>query len=48
MLHTLLKQKVEAQYILGTIISAYVDMYRIYAASKAGVRVPEIAELFGV
>lgn len=38
---------IEPMIILYTVSSAYVDMYRIYAASKAGVRVPEIAELFG-
>ena len=37
-LHTLLKQKVEAQYILGTIISTYVDMYRAKVSLFCGER----------
>ena len=35
-LHTLLKQKISAEYILGTIISAYVDMYRAKVSLFSG------------
>lgn len=42
-LHTLLKQKVEAQYILGTIISAYVDMYRAKVSLFCGERADALA-----
>ena len=45
-LHTLLKQKVEAQYILGTIISAYVDMYRAKVALFCGDRADALATDF--
>ena len=46
-LHTLLKQKVEAQYILGTIISAYVDMYRAKVSLFCGDRADALATDFG-
>jgi DNA polymerase-3 subunit delta len=45
-LHTLLKQKVEAQYILGTIISAYVDMYRAKVSLFCGERADALAADF--
>ena len=45
-LHTLLKQKVEAQYILGTIISAYVDMYRAKVSLFCGERADILATDF--
>ena len=46
-LHTLLKQKVEAQYILGTIVSSYVDMYRAKVSLSCGERAEILADDFG-
>ena len=46
-LHTLLKQKVEAQYILGTIISTYVDMYRAKVSLFCGENADALASDFG-
>lgn len=46
-LHTLLKQKVSAEYILGTIVSAYVDMYRARVSLSCGERADVLAGDFG-
>lgn len=46
-LHTLLKQKVEAQYILGTIVGSYVDMYRARVSLSCGDRADALASDFG-
>lgn len=39
--------RIEPMIILHTVSSVYVDMYRIYTASKNGVATPEISEKFG-
>lgn len=39
--------RIEPMIILHTVSSVYVDIYRVYIASKAGVKTPEIAEKFG-
>lgn len=46
-LHTLLKQKVSAEYILGTIISSYVDMYRARVSLFCGERAEALSADFG-
>lgn len=46
-LHTLLKQKISAEYILGTIISAYVDMYRAKVSLFSGENADALASDFG-
>lgn len=46
-LHTLLKQKVQAEYILGTIVSSYVDMYRARVSLFCGERAEALAGDFG-
>lgn len=46
-LHTLLKQKVSPEYILGTIISSYVDMYRAKVSLFCGERAETLANDFG-
>ena len=46
-LHTLLKQKVSAEYILGTIVSTYVDMYRARVSLFCGERAEALAGDFG-
>ena len=46
-LHTLLKQKVQAEYILGTIVSSYVDMYRAKVSLSCGDRAEALASDFG-
>lgn len=46
-LHTLLKQKIQAEYILGTIISAYVDMYRAKVSLFCGENADALAGDFG-
>ena len=45
-LHTLLKQKVQSEYILGIIISAYVDMYRAKVSLFCGDRADALATDF--
>ncbi len=45
-LDTLLKQKVEPVVILGTLISTFVDMYRVKVAVAGGERPEYIAQLF--
>ena len=47
MLDELLFMRIEPMAILYTVSGVYIDMYRVYAASKAGVKTPEIAEKFG-
>lgn len=42
-LHTLLKSKVSPEYILGTIVSTYVDMYRGKVSLSCGGRADELA-----
>lgn len=39
--------RIEPMIILHTVSSAYVDMYRVFTAKKAGVNIPLIAENFG-
>lgn len=46
-LHSLLKYKVEPEYILGTIISCYVDMYRGKISVYCGERSDALANDFG-
>jgi DNA polymerase-3 subunit delta len=46
-LHTILKQKVSAEYILGTIISTYVDMYRAKVSLFSGENAEALANDFG-
>ena len=45
-LHTLLKSKVSPEYILGTIVSTYVDMYRGKVSLSCGGRADELANDF--
>lgn len=47
MLDDLLFMRIEPMAILYTVSGTYVDMYRVYTASKAGAKTPEIAEKFG-
>lgn len=42
-LHTLLRQKIEPGYILGTLISAYVDMYRAKISLYCGERADSLS-----
>lgn len=46
-LHTLLKSKIKPEYILGTIISTYVDMYRGKVSVSCGERADVLATDFG-
>lgn len=45
-LHTLLKQKTEPEYILGVIISTYVDMYRAKVSLGCGEKADALAVSF--
>lgn len=45
-LHTLLKSKVQPEYIMGTIVSTYVDMYRGKVALSCGERADALAAPF--
>lgn len=45
-LHSLLRQKTEPEYILGTIISTYVDMYRAKISLINGERAESLSEPF--
>ncbi len=45
-LHSLLRQKTEPEYILGTIISSYVDMYRAKISVTCGEKSDSLAEVF--
>ena len=45
-LHTLLRQKTEPEYILGTIISTYVDMYRAKISIVNGDRAEALGQPF--
>lgn len=45
-LHTLLKNKVQPEYIMGTIISTYVDMYRGKVSLSCGERADALASPF--
>lgn len=45
-LHTLIKSKIQPEYILGTIVSAYVDMYRGKVSLSCGGRADELAADF--
>ncbi len=45
-LHTLIKSKVQPEYILGTIVSTYVDMYRGKVSLSCGGRADELAADF--
>lgn len=46
-LNTLLKQKTEPEYILGTITGTYVDMYRAKVSLACGKSAEELAEAYG-
>lgn len=46
-LHSLFRQKIEAEYILGVIISSYVDMYRAKASLTCGQKADALAGDFG-
>lgn len=46
-LHSLFRQKIEAEYILGVIVSSYVDMYRAKVSLSCGQKADELAETFG-
>lgn len=46
-LHTLLRQKIQPEYILGTIVSSYVDMYRAKVSLFCGERAETLADDFG-
>lgn len=45
-LHTLLKSKIQPEYIMGTIISTYVDMYRGKVSLSCGERADALASDF--
>lgn len=45
-LHSLLRQKTEPEYILGTIVSSYVDMYRAKISMTCGERAEALSEPF--
>ncbi len=45
-LHSLLRQKVEPEYIFGSIVSSYVDMYRAKVALASGERAEALSEAF--
>lgn len=46
-LNVLLKQKTEPEYILGTIISTYVDMYRVKISLTCGKSAEELSDAYG-
>ena len=46
-LHSLFRQKIEPEYILGVIISAYVDMYRAKVSLSCGYKADILASDFG-
>ena len=46
-LSVLIKQKTEPEYILGTIISTYVDMYRAKVSVTCGKSAEELSEAYG-
>lgn len=46
-LSILLKQRVEPEYILGTIVSTYVDMYRAKVSLACGKSVEELGDAYG-
>ncbi|MBQ7005432.1 MAG: DNA polymerase III subunit delta [Clostridia bacterium] len=46
-LNVLMRQRVEPEYILGTIVSTYVDMYRVKVSLACGKPVEELAETYG-
>lgn len=46
-LHSLLRQKIEPEYILGTIISSYVDLYRAKVSVVSGERADSLSGDFG-
>lgn len=45
-LHILLRQKTEPEYILGTLVSTYVDMYRAKISVSCGERAEALSEPF--
>lgn len=45
-LHSLVRQKTEPEYILGTIVSTYVDMYRAKISMTNGERAEALSETF--
>ena len=47
MLNTMLYSKMEPMIILYTVAATYVDIYRVFAAKKAGVNNNAVAEKFG-
>lgn len=46
-LHSLLRQKIEPEYILGTIISSYVDLYRAKVSVVSGEKAEALSADFG-
>lgn len=46
-LNILIKQRVEPEYILGTIVSTYVDMYRAKVSLACGKGAEELSEAYG-
>lgn len=46
-LHILLKQKTQPEFILGTIIGTYVDMYRAKVSLACGKGAEELSEVYG-